>query len=573
MAHKIFFSWQMDIDTRFNKDFIEEALNVAKKDLKKKGIEIQIDYGFRGVSGNSPLLNEMFSKIDDSDIIVSDLTFTSAKRTPDYKLLFGFRSRQYFSLVKNSQLKKSPNPNVLIETGNSWAKKSFYRTILVMNTAFGNADELPVDFKGLRHAIQYNYSESNIEKKEELLHLLALDLKKAIKSAIDSEPKYLQEKISPILLYGEWKSNNFRYPYRCTNRLKEIIKLLRVKLKTPGSVLRLVGPPSSGKTRLAYELFRQNSDELPELEEIKHVLYYDFLATEYSSIERSLQFLKQIKQHKILILDNCTREVHIRIKNDLYGYDLSCITISSEFEKAQAEEISISPEIAKEVSTLVLEEVYQEKITPKALEFMQTYSSGNIKTAISFVDQKLLEHEDVSFNDENYWQRMLGKELIGDGALKVLEILAIFEYVGFQDQSAPQTFTLLDKFLNIEELTSKYLIKRLLEKNILKTQGDYLIVDILPLELAKSWWRRNFAIDKVKLFTFIQDHSLIKPFATRFKKIANSDGATEFMDEMCGPNGSFRDYTFINSELGSRLFLSSVEAYPEPTASALESFI
>ena len=123
MAIKVFYSWQSDILNSINRNFIEEAL---KKAIKEVGKDLQVQMALRDdkllldkdtkdTPGIPPIADTIFKKISECAIFVPDLTFVS--KTEGDRFL--------------------PNPNVLVEYG--WALKEvgYARIIPIMNEAFG----------------------------------------------------------------------------------------------------------------------------------------------------------------------------------------------------------------------------------------------------------------------------------------------------------------------------------------------------------------------------------------------------------------------------------------------------
>ncbi|WP_396146723.1 hypothetical protein [Flavobacterium sp.] len=224
MAYKVFFAFQMDIDDRFGKGFIQSAIEIAIQKFKTEGIDISLDFGFRGTPGTPLLIEEMLKKSSESDMVIVDLTFTSSKAWSEAKKIkiwgkeIKIKGKELL-MLDFTQEKKSPNPNVLLETGYAWAKKGTYRTLVVMNEAFGAPDELPVDLKGFRWGITYDLNEGNYKARKEKRKILADNLYDAIKASIKSEALYLQEKLTPIYVKSEW-DKDYNYPYFLTAKVK-----------------------------------------------------------------------------------------------------------------------------------------------------------------------------------------------------------------------------------------------------------------------------------------------------------------------------------------------------------------
>jgi hypothetical protein len=135
MVDKIFYSWQSDASNTTNRNFIEDALFKAVKELGRSDDElyepprdVELDKDTKDVPGQPPIADTIFRKIEDCAVFVADMTFVS----------------------KTEAGRLSPNPNVLIEYGWALAKCGHRRIVTVMNTAHGEPNETKLPFD-LRH--------------------------------------------------------------------------------------------------------------------------------------------------------------------------------------------------------------------------------------------------------------------------------------------------------------------------------------------------------------------------------------------------------------------------------------
>ncbi len=121
---KIFYSWQSDLPGNKTRNFIREcidrAINLAQE---SETIEAERDEATLGVTGSPDIVATLFSKIENCDLFIADL---SPCFTEDQK-----------------RVKKSPNPNVLVELGYAVKTLGWERVICLCNTDFGK--EYPFD--------------------------------------------------------------------------------------------------------------------------------------------------------------------------------------------------------------------------------------------------------------------------------------------------------------------------------------------------------------------------------------------------------------------------------------------
>lgn len=184
MIKSVFYSWQSDTESKFNRNFIKKCLEESIKKLNQNLLledAIRIDQDTKGIPGIPDIANTIFAKIDVSDVFLADLT----------------------TIAKSINNKNIPNPNVLIELGYALKSIGSDNVIIIMNEHYGSPkDGLPFDLSHKRWPIVYNLSDSSSpeefkEQKNNLVTLLTGALKLILESKTKS-PKAIREmSISP----------------------------------------------------------------------------------------------------------------------------------------------------------------------------------------------------------------------------------------------------------------------------------------------------------------------------------------------------------------------------------------
>jgi hypothetical protein len=152
---KLFYSWQSDSDTKLNRYFIQKALENISKTYQKEALpELVIDQATREEPGSPNISETIFRKIDECNLFVADVSIINP----------------------NSQERKTPNPNVLIELGYAIRTLGFKNIILLFNAYYGTPNDLPFDIRQHR-ILQYN---SDSKKNEDVFNRLIKDLTIAI---------------------------------------------------------------------------------------------------------------------------------------------------------------------------------------------------------------------------------------------------------------------------------------------------------------------------------------------------------------------------------------------------------
>ena len=148
----VFYSWQSDTLSKYNRGFIEGTLKKAVKQIRDDEtivVEPVVDRDTANVPGAPEIASSIFDKIDNASVFVADVS------------------------IINQEGKKCPNPNVLIELGYAAKALGWSNIILVMNTAYGAVSELPFDLRA-RRTVCYSVSDRDADKTEQRTNLIRL---------------------------------------------------------------------------------------------------------------------------------------------------------------------------------------------------------------------------------------------------------------------------------------------------------------------------------------------------------------------------------------------------------------
>jgi hypothetical protein len=162
----VFYSWQSDRLAKVTRNFIEKALgNALKKVSDKLHVTLLLDQDARGESGSPNIPDTIQAKIRRAAVFVADLTIV-AQREGTGGL---------------------PNGCVSIEWG--WAEVALGTEALVgvMNVAYGNPGELPVDIRQNLVRATYNLAEDSSADElktegERVSERLALEIERSIRT-------------------------------------------------------------------------------------------------------------------------------------------------------------------------------------------------------------------------------------------------------------------------------------------------------------------------------------------------------------------------------------------------------
>jgi hypothetical protein len=149
----VFFSWQSDLSNTSNRNFIEDCIKKAIKEMKQKSryqLILSLDRDTTNTQGTPDIANTIFEKIDKACFFIADISLINGS------------SRKY---------KKTPNPNVLLELGYAVHKLGWERVICLFNTDFGKLSDLPFDLRN-RRIITYQTGINKLDQKKKLVLLI-----------------------------------------------------------------------------------------------------------------------------------------------------------------------------------------------------------------------------------------------------------------------------------------------------------------------------------------------------------------------------------------------------------------
>lgn len=559
MEYRLFYSYQSDSPKKINEQFIENAINAAIKKIKEA--KIKLIKGFRGTSGQKPLAETMLDQSKSSDIFIGDVTLTAEFNDHVFKNHWLLNS--YQKIEQSGKIKKYPNGNVLIETGYSWAKKDYDRTILVMNEAYGIPEELPVDMGHLRWPITYSLTETHSkEDYDRVFNQLVDELKNAIVAALKTTREYHRDRFKPFKQHVVWKSSDFDKKLIVTDELKTVVNNLRNALSSSGNPQRLLGPNKSGKTRIARELYRKIDTTLKKDEEsLEKVLYYDLSTSGYGHIQVQLQDIRDLNQDYIVIVDNCPIKTHKSLCDELYGTNVRILTIANTGRTNVSDQgtISLSDTYSSDIIKIGVEERFN---NPKIASDIIQESGTNIEKAITYISSNIKDQDVIAPEYSERWKQLLGVELLDAGALNILEELSLFTHVGLNNNFEEHSHFIVSNLPEPIDLEKyRVIILKLANRGVIRIVGDFIVLNSFVEELAFQRISK-FNVEQFSEYVLkVSKFNLSKQFGQRLIEL-NKKPQVGLIEHLTGDDGLLSDYNFINSDQGSQLVLKISEIFP-----------
>jgi hypothetical protein len=171
--YTIFYSWQSWLPNGTNRSLIEDALEIAVKNISREDTisvepRITIDKDTANVPGAPDIARTILAKIERAAVFVCDVSLIGQIDTE----------------------RATPNPNVLVELGYALKALGEGRVILVMNTAYGEPTLLPFDLK-MKRVLTYHLDKDSADKvavRNQIASALAASIRSII-SDLDAQQK------------------------------------------------------------------------------------------------------------------------------------------------------------------------------------------------------------------------------------------------------------------------------------------------------------------------------------------------------------------------------------------------
>ncbi|MHC4154315.1 MAG: hypothetical protein ACYST6_05270 [Planctomycetota bacterium] len=377
--------------------------------------------------------------------------------------------------------------------------------------------------------------------------------------------------------WEEWAKNEAHgLAYVENERLKGYIDCIREScLREPPGVVRITGLSGLGKTRLALEAFRTETESAAIRGGIlrARVAYLDAGLGD-GDIVRFLSQMGKMGAGGIVVVDDCEPLLHRKLQQEL-GYQsnrkISLITLDFEPEERNASYqcIQLKQSDCQGVVRGIIKEQFP-KLGDATVSRIEEFAQGFAGIAVLMVkDVQEGVPEIGRISDAEIVKRLLwGREGRDDQAIAVITACSLFERIEFSDDECTGEIGFLGREIaKIHEDKFSEVCQRYLRRGILQRRGRFISVSPIPLAitLAAEWWERKPTKEILKLIGNLGGEGLLERFAEQAKKLHFVKNARIVVEKLCGGEGPFGDPGVLLTEEGSRLFRALVEVNPQAT--------
>ncbi|MBU1182550.1 MAG: hypothetical protein KKF00_10385 [Proteobacteria bacterium] len=375
--------------------------------------------------------------------------------------------------------------------------------------------------------------------------------------------------------WSDWNQYEeyLRFPFVADDERQSALRMLKALLTEQRRCARIIGLSGLGKTRLAFEVFR-DIDVLDDLS--KRVVYVD--AGSNSSVLSLVCDWVQCGLEGIIVVDNCEVSLHEKLIKEIKRTDskLSLLTLDYNLEQgsSQTETVRLK-QLSDSHIKQMLEPVYGRTIPD--IDRVAAFAQGFPQMAVLLADARLdCEPEMGRLNNDELARKMIwgGRDPI-DIDEKILQGCALFDRFGLDDEVAFEYEFIAQNVVELDLDMFYACVKRFEQRGIIDRRGRFAMVVPKPLaiRLAAEWWRQTRPQKQKKLIASDMPDSLVESFCNQISRLDFLPEVKSLTEELCGLQGPFGQAEMILSDRGSRLFRSFVEVNPDVTSRSLSQVI
>lgn len=348
---------------------------------------------------------------------------------------------------------------------------------------------------------------------------------------------------------------------------------LRLRLSQNGSSVRLTGLSGVGKTRFVQALFDERVGDYPLNRDLAH--YTDISDSPLPDPPSFASQLVAIRKKAVLIVDNCSLELHRKLTKLCAGSMVSLLTVEYDIRDDVPEETDVfrMEPASQNLIEKLLEHRYPH-ISQINARTIAEFAGGNARVAIALAST-LKQNESLStLRDEELFDRLFHQRHQPSENLRISAEICSLVYSFNGDDTTSATSEL--KFLaNFAQKSSDELYRDVAElKSRGLVQARNVWRAVLPHAIANRLAKRalNSIPPQTVVSAFLSSGSgrLIISFTRRLGYLHDCEPAIKIVEEWLKPNGWLDETNCNFNSLGLTVFKNIAPIAPEATLMMLE---
>ncbi|WP_139832169.1 hypothetical protein [Mesorhizobium australicum] len=334
-------------------------------------------------------------------------------------------------------------------------------------------------------------------------------------------------------------------------------------------IIRVIGPSGFGKSRFVYQMLADGAAVDAQVT-ARSVIYADYSVVEEEVLKLALE-IADSGSNGILVVDECPDDVHRKLADfaGRAGSQLRLITINVETKFTQAKGTrTLRLERADDANIEAIAKSAAPALRDADARFIAELANGFPQMAVLGAQQG--DGRDIINSAEQVLDRVIwGGSTPNDEAQKALEILSLFEWVGFRSQAAAEAAFVAEKLAGMPPAQFTDLILGFRARGIIEVRGSFF--QVLPVPLAARLGENRLGrLSPEALISFFSDASeeLKSSLLRRMRWLDNSPTAKAFARALLAPE-CLGNLAALNTEFGAKCFDRLVHVDPDRAAETI----
>lgn len=351
------------------------------------------------------------------------------------------------------------------------------------------------------------------------------------------------------------------------------LQKIRVKLSIQGTSVRLVGLSGVGKTRFVQALFDKRLGDSALNPMLAH--YTDMSD---SPLPVPINFATQLVNSNspaILIVDNCSQELHRKLTEVCTGTTISLITVEYDIRDDLPDETDVFR--LEPASDELIEKLLQRRfshISHINARTIADFASGNARVAIALANTLSKDEGISTLRDEDLFNRLFFQRHKPNENLRISAEICSLVY-SFDGEDVDSNESELKLLATLAERTPRNLYRDIAElrrRQLIQSRSKWRAVlpHAIANRLAKSALESIPRQIIVKAFIRSKSERLLISFTRRLGYLHDSQTAIDIANDWLQPDGWLGETEGNFNTLGQAIFDNIAPIVPEATLAMLE---
>lgn len=334
------------------------------------------------------------------------------------------------------------------------------------------------------------------------------------------------------------------------------------------AVLRIAGPSGFGKSRFAFEMFNRQTNLCGDVDRTV-VIYADLVIVGDEVAKLALE-IADAGSSVILVVDDCPDEFHSKLADITRraGSHLRLVTIDVETKVQDTLVIRLEPASDKTIGSIA--SAVSPTLTDSDSRYIQEFAKGFPKMAVLAARQNGMGRQAIRSAEQVLDRVVWGRNPRIEETQKALEVLSLFEWVGFTGRAAEEGRLVAEKLAGMTHDSFIERIKSFSPRGVVIQRDDSVQVSPIPLAASLAAKRLTLLpVERLLTFFFDAPESLRNNLLRRLRWLDTSGDAKAFARALLAAD-RMGNLPILNTNGGAECLDNLVHVVPDVAMTTIQ---